>query len=93
MDTLKPDMLACYNKARQSNPSLHGKLKLRITVNEAGSVLLVDADPGGAAAGSAGSPVASDPGLVACLGEAIKAVRFSKPGGTATVTAPLVFRP
>jgi hypothetical protein len=91
MDSLKPDMLACYNKARQNNPSLHGKLKLRITINEAGSVLLVDADPG--AAGSPDSPVATDAGLVACLGEAIKAVHFSKPGGTATVTAPLVFRP
>jgi hypothetical protein len=77
-------MLACYNKARQNNPSLHGKLKLRINVNEAGSVVLVDAEPGG---------TAEDPALVACLGEAIKAAHFSKPGGMATITAPLVFRP
>ena len=84
LETLKPALLACYNKARQSNPSLHGKLKLRINVNEAGSVLVVDAEPGG---------TAGDPALVACLSDAIKAVRFSKPGGMATVTAPLVFRP
>jgi hypothetical protein len=84
LDGMKPDLLSCYNQARQNTPSLHGKLTLRINVNEVGSVLVVDAEPGGSAA---------DPALVACLGAAIKAVRFPKPGGMATVTAPLVFRP
>jgi hypothetical protein len=84
IESLKPQLLSCYNQARQSNPSLRGKLKLRINVNETGSVLLVDAEPGGPAA---------DPALVACLGDAIKAAHFPKPPGMATVTAPLVFRP
>jgi hypothetical protein len=84
LDGIKPELLSCYNQARQNNPALRGKLKLRINVNETGSVLVVDAEPGGAA---------GDPALVACLGVAIKAVRFPKPAGMATVTAPLVFRP
>lgn len=55
LEALKPDLLACYNKARQNSPSLHGKLKLRINVNETGSVLVVDAEPGG----TAGNPCSS----------------------------------
>jgi hypothetical protein len=84
LDTLKPQLVACYNQARRSAPALRGKLKLRINVNEVGTVLMVDAEPGGSAA---------DPALVACLGDAIKAAHFPKPAGMATVTAPLVFRP
>ena len=84
LDTLKPQLLSCYNQARRSAPALRGKLKLRININEVGTVLMVDAEPGGSAA---------DPALVACLGDAIKAAHFPKPAGMATVTAPLVFRP
>jgi hypothetical protein len=53
-------------------------------VNEAGTVLRVDAEPGGSA---------NTPALVACIGEALKTTPFPKPGGMATVVAPLVFRP
>jgi hypothetical protein len=84
LDGLKPALLSCYNHARQNSPSLHGKLKLRINVNEVGAVLLVDAEPGG---------TADDPALVSCLGDAIKGAHFPKPPGMATITAPLVFRP
>src|SRR5580704_4253238 len=30
LDTLKPQLLSCYNQARRSAPALRGKLKLRI---------------------------------------------------------------
>jgi len=92
LDALKPAMLTCYNQARQNDPSLRGKLKLRINVNEVGAVLLVDAEPGGSlgAGSDAGSGAA---GLVACLGDALKAAHFPKPAGLAIITAPLVFRP
>jgi hypothetical protein len=80
----KPQLLPCYNQARQNNPSLHGKLNLRIHVNETGAVLLVDAEPGGSAA---------DPTLVSCIGEAFKLLAFPKPGGMATLIVPLVFHP
>ena len=80
----KGELLACYNKARQATPSLHGRLTLRINVNETGKVMLVDAAPGGSV---------DDPALVACLSDALKAVTFPKPAGLATVSAPLVFRP
>lgn len=80
----KSELLGCYNKARQATPSLHGRLTLRINVNETGKVMLVDAAPGGSV---------DDPALVACLSDALKAVTFPKPAGLATISAPLVFRP
>jgi hypothetical protein len=81
---VKSGMLDCYNKARQDNPSLRGKITLRVAVNEAGKVTLVEGTPGG---------TAQDPALVACLSDALKAATFPKPGGLATITVPLVFKP
>ncbi len=82
---LKPKLLDCFNQARAGNPSLHGKLTVRILVNEAGAALSAEADPGGNA---------YDPGLVRCIDGVVKGgVKFPKPGGMATVSAPLVFRP
>jgi hypothetical protein len=80
----KPDLVTCYNKARQTTPSLRGKLTLRINVNEVGKVMLVDSAPGG---------TANDPALVSCLSDTLRVVTFPKPNGSATVSAPLVFRP
>ena len=82
--SLEPQFLACYNQARIATPSLHGKVKVLIHVNEAGTCVGVDAEPGGSA---------NDPTLVGCLGDAMKTAHFPKPGGSATVIAPLVFRP
>ena len=85
VEAFKPQLVDCYNQARALTPDLHGKVTLRIQVNEAGAVLSVDAEPGGHAA---------DPVLVACVNDAMKATaHFPKPGGMATVNAPLVFRP
>ena len=80
----KPGLLDCFNKARQTTPALHGKLTLRINVNEVGKVMLVDSAPGG---------TANDPALVSCLSDALRVVTFPKPNGSAIVSAPLVFRP
>jgi TonB family protein len=82
--SLEPQFIACYNQARATTLGLRGKVKLLIHVNEGGTCVGVDAEPGGSA---------NDPGLVACLGDAMKAAHFPKPGGSATVIAPLVFRP
>jgi hypothetical protein len=82
---LKPKLLDCFNQARAGNPSLHGKLTVRILVNEAGAGMSAEADPGGNA---------YDPVLVKCIDGIVKGgVKFPKPGGMATVSAPLVFRP
>jgi hypothetical protein len=81
---LVPDMVACYRKARGSVPSLRGKLKLRVVVSEIGAAQSVAAEPGGGA---------NDPALVSCLDEAFKGATFPKPGGTAILLVPLVFRP
>ncbi len=84
LEATKPQLLSCYNQSRQTDASLRGKLKVRITINEAGTVLRVDAEPGGSA---------NAPALVSCIDDALRAVRFPKPGGTASLLVPLVFRP
>jgi hypothetical protein len=85
VEALTGQLVGCYNQARAAKPDLHGKITLQISVNEAGAVLSVDAAPGGHA---------NDPALVRCIEAAMKAdAHFPKPGGTATVNAPLVFRP
>jgi len=84
MRALRPDFLACYEHVLAgSSPSLHGKLSLRVVIDEDGEVQSISALPGGAA---------NDPELVSCLAHAIKGAKFSKPGGTASVTVPLLFR-
>jgi hypothetical protein len=83
LESFNPQLLSCYNQVRAAHPALHGKLDLRVIVNEAGSVVNVGAHPGGSA---------NDPALVACIGEAMKALTFPKAGGSATITVPLVFR-
>lgn len=85
LEGAKDALLDCYAQARAGHPSLRGKVTLRIVVNEAGRVMNVETNPGGAA---------NDPALVACIASALKAnVAFQKPGGSATVVAPLVFHP
>jgi hypothetical protein len=84
VEDMKSDLLTCFAKARAANPSLHGKVTLKIVVNAAGRVNRVEANPGG---------TANDATLVACIEDAMKDhAQFPKPPGTATVTAPLVFR-
>jgi hypothetical protein len=84
IEAMKTDLLDCFNQARGANPALHGKLTLKIVVNEAGHVNRVDANHGG---------LGDDAGLLACVSDALKArAQFPKPGGMATVIAPLVFR-
>jgi hypothetical protein len=82
VDALQPKILDCYNQLLASNPSVHGKLGLRIQVNEAGTAIAVDAAPGGSA---------DDPALVSCLATVVKGATFPKPGGLATVLVPMVF--
>jgi hypothetical protein len=84
LENLKPELLRCYNETRSLTPTLRGKLVLKIKVNEAGAVTGTDAQPGGSA---------NDPGLVACISDAVKPATFPKPGGMATITVPLIFKP
>jgi hypothetical protein len=85
VEGLSGQLVDCYNKARTADPDLRGKVTLQINVNEAGAVLSVDAAPGGHA---------NSPSLVMCISEMMKtSAHFPKPGGMATVNAPLVFRP
>jgi hypothetical protein len=79
----KSGLLRCYNETRSLIPGLHGKVTLSLQINEGGAVTQTDAKPGG---------TANDPGLLGCIGDLMKTVTFPRPGGTATVTVPLVFR-
>jgi len=54
-----------------------------VVINEAGVAQSATAEPGGSA---------DDPALVSCLDEVFKTAAFPKPGGTAIVVVPLVFR-
>jgi hypothetical protein len=83
VEAMKPQLLDCYNQARATNAGLHGKLKVRVVVNEAGTVINVDAEQG---------DTANDATLVSCISTAARQVHFPKPGGTATLLVPLVFR-
>jgi hypothetical protein len=82
VDALQTQIGDCYNQVLANNPAVHGKLALRVQVNEAGTPIAVEAAPGGAA---------DDPALVACLSTVIKGATFPKPGGLATVLVPMVF--
>jgi len=84
MAEMKPELLRCYNEARSLVPGLHGKLTLRVYVSDSGAVTSTEGVAGGSA---------NDPGLVACIADAMKAATFPKPGGLATISVPLVFRP
>jgi hypothetical protein len=84
LDASTPALLDCYNKVRATQPALSGKLTLHIVLNELGVVIKVESQPGGAA---------NVPELVACIQDALRATPFPKPGGIATVIAPLLFRP
>jgi hypothetical protein len=83
LESLSLDLVGCFQQARARNHLLHGKLKLRVVVNEAGAVQRVQGEPGGSA---------NDPTLVACIADAMKEATFPKPGGMATIVVPLVFR-
>jgi len=83
LESLKPALLQCDSEARLLTPALHGKLALEVHVNASGAVTGAEAKPGGSA---------NEPGLVGCVGDALKTAAFPKPGGLATVTVPLVFR-
>ncbi len=83
LEGARDDLLGCYGQARAGHPALHGKVTLRIVVNEAGRAVSVESNPGGSA---------NDPGLVACIGSVLRGkVTFQKQRGSATVIAPLVF--
>jgi hypothetical protein len=85
VEALSSQLVGCYNKSRAADPDLRGKVTLQININEAGAVLSVDAAPGGHA---------NSPSLIMCIGDVMKAgAHFPKPGGTAIVNTPLVFRP
>jgi hypothetical protein len=79
---LLPDLLSCYRAVLKKGLPVHGKLSLRVVVNEQGATQSATALPGGRA---------TDPSLVSCVADVFTRATFSKPGGTATVVVPLLF--
>jgi hypothetical protein len=80
---LKPELSRCYDETRTLTPDLHGKLTLQLRLSDAGAVTDTSGLPGGSA---------NDPGLVGCIADAAKAIPFPRPGGTATITVPVIFK-
>ena len=78
-----PDFRSCYVASLRASPGLHGKMTVSFVADESGKVTRVD-------------PVKSttnDPPLFECVKRVLLATTFPKPGGIATVTVPLKFRP
>jgi hypothetical protein len=84
LQSLQQPLLDCYNRARATDAELHGKMKLNVVVNQTGTVVNVETEPG---------PIASAPGMKECVSDVMKAAHFPKPAGMATVGVPLLFRP
>ncbi len=84
LNGLQDQLLACYNKERGAKPELRGKLRMRAIVNQAGAVVNAEPEEGG---------LSKETGLVDCVTVTLKAATFPKPGGMATVSIPLLFRP
>jgi TonB family protein len=82
-DLVLPQITSCYLDAVAASPGLHGKMLVSFDVNNQGTVT---------SAMETKSTVNS-PTLSACIKSALLATVFPKPGGTATVNVPLVFRP
>ncbi len=83
--SIQQKLLDCYNKARGADPDLHGKIRLRMVVNQSGTVVNVTPEPA--------DPLAKNDTLVSCINDVMTATKFPKPGGMATVGVPLLFRP
>jgi TonB family protein len=78
-----PQLTSCYSDALAASPGLHGKMVLSFEVNEQGVVT----------SATELKSTTNSPSLFACIKAAVIATAFTKPGGTATVNVPLVFRP
>jgi hypothetical protein len=75
---------ACYERSLKRNPSLAGKLLLRLTIAPAGTVSSVDL----------GSDSLDDPEMSACVRSSVQRWRFPPPeGGSLEVSFPFVFQP
>ncbi|MBL8603845.1 MAG: AgmX/PglI C-terminal domain-containing protein [Myxococcales bacterium] len=82
---LSTPIQACYQQGLRRDPLLHGEVTLRIRIEPDGSV-------GDVGASAEGAPPAMY-GVARCIGELVRAVRFTPPeGGAATVTVPYVFQ-
>jgi hypothetical protein len=89
MKGLLPMVVDCYNQARETTPTLAGKLVVHFTIEG-------DPDTGGVVTESTIDPAESeihDPGLAECVEETMFALEIDPPanGGTVKVTYPFTF--
>lgn len=82
LDDALPRLRECYAAALKVTPSLHGKMMVRVVVNEAGKVTNVEED----------KSTTKDAGLFECVKTALSPIAFPKPGGMATILVPLKFK-
>jgi TonB family protein len=82
-DLVLPQLTSCYTDALAATPGLHGKMLVSFNVSEQGVVT----------SATETKSTTNNPALFACIQAALIATTFPKPGGTATVNVPLVFRP
>lgn len=96
---------ACYKAALKKDPALHGRFVVRFVVDLHGETRdiadakdpdeLTGADASGAPGGGAKKePALSEPGVVSCILDVFRSLKFAAPaGGTVKIFYPLVFSP
>ena len=73
---------SCYQRALKRNPSLKGKITVRMSINTMGRVTRVDID----------ADTIGDPTVTSCIKGYARRWRFPPPeGGSAEVAVPFVF--
>jgi hypothetical protein len=84
LDSMRSDLLGCYQKRLKAKPTAHGFITARIVINPQGGVQSVETT-GGAVLGEA---------TMTCIVNRIKKGQFNPPhgGGTMTVIAPFSLR-
>jgi len=76
----------CYTDALQRDPTIHGQLVIRLSIDSTGAVSSAIRDPS--------SDLDENPKLVACVTDAISRVSFpATQGGLVIATLPLSFTP
>ena len=77
-------LIACYLPGKKRDPTLRGKVIVKITINGAGSASQVTDEKSNL----------QDPEVIACVIRTVKTLRFTKPvEGSVTVIYPFIFRP
>jgi hypothetical protein len=73
----------CYESGAKNNPSLAGKVSVKLTIDKTGAVIAAEETSG----------AFPDKAVVSCILDVFKTLKFPKPGGMVIINYPLMFKP